>query len=233
MKKTLQAFLALSMFILTVTSICPAYERSTTDGTDCTEIYGFDPFELYWSPAQFDDGGYYINANCVDTNALPAGSQITAIQNAAASWNSTGSNFTFTYAGTTTILPTTSPSPSEDNNNVIGWNPTIDGSGDPFAIAWVFFYCENGLVTEADIELDESKNWSTGASVPGTDFDVETVALHEMGHALGLDHTTESAAVMWATLATGDSKRVLHGDDIDGQIAIYGGTAVQEWSGLY
>ena len=47
------------------------------------------------------------------------------------------------------------------------------------------------------------------------------VALHEIGHSLGLLHSNNKDAVMYAMLnKTGDPK--LHQDDINGIQAIYG-----------
>lgn len=61
--------------------------------------------------------------------------------------------------------------------------------------------------------------WSNGA-VPGA-FDVETVALHEIGHILGLQHSAVSGAVMAPTVSANFTKRNLTQDDIDGIQSLY------------
>ena len=57
-----------------------------------------------------------------------------------------------------------------------------------------------------------------GGMVP--DYDFLTVALHEVGHALGLGHSNNPAAVMYPQYTGG--KRTLHMDDIAGIRMIYG-----------
>jgi len=53
-----------------------------------------------------------------------------------------------------------------------------------------------------------------------TNYDVETVALHEMGHALGMDHTPVSNAVMYAYFNGLNQTPV--SDDISGIQSVYG-----------
>lgn len=61
--------------------------------------------------------------------------------------------------------------------------------------------------------------WTWGDGTGGT-IDFETVALHEIGHALGLGHSTVTGSVMEATYA--GVRRTLHADDIAGITTIYG-----------
>jgi hypothetical protein len=60
-------------------------------------------------------------------------------------------------------------------------------------------------------------NWYTGsnAAVVGTNqYDFETIVLHELGHALGLGHSSDSTSVMYATLNLGVAKRALTTADL-------------------
>ncbi|XP_031493338.1 metalloendoproteinase 2-MMP-like [Nymphaea colorata] len=52
-------------------------------------------------------------------------------------------------------------------------------------------------------------------------YDVQSVALHEIGHLLGLGHSTVPEAIMYATLDPQTRKVELHGDDIAGINAMY------------
>ncbi|KAJ1390447.1 PGBD-like superfamily [Sesbania bispinosa] len=53
-----------------------------------------------------------------------------------------------------------------------------------------------------------------------TQIDLETVALHEMGHLIGLGHSSNPDSVMYPTY--GGVRRNLKQDDIDGIRALYG-----------
>ncbi|KAK4755957.1 hypothetical protein SAY87_009714 [Trapa incisa] len=70
------------------------------------------------------------------------------------------------------------------------------------------------------LHFDGSEQWST--STPTLDeTDLESVALHEIGHTLGLAHTADQGAVMYAYNGPGDVKRELQQDDINGIRALY------------
>ena len=70
------------------------------------------------------------------------------------------------------------------------------------------------------VHFDDSEHvWSVGAAVGA--FDVETVALHEIGHIVGLEHSTVAGAVMLPTIDYNTAKRTLTKDDIDGFRALY------------
>lgn len=84
--------------------------------------------------------------------------------------------------------------------------------------------CTGGFhMTDADIVFNSNENWDvyTGpAQFSVVDF--ERVALHELGHALGLDHETTEGAIMQALVSDTNSLQI---DDINGANTIYGGEA--------
>ena len=76
---------------------------------------------------------------------------------------------------------------------------------------------------ECDITFDSSKKWYTGNGNPDSDEnDLLSVATHEFGHCLGLEHSKTPGAVMEEILLKGRIRRDLHEDDIKGRNSIYG-----------
>ena len=67
---------------------------------------------------------------------------------------------------------------------------------------------------------DEEHAWVDGAFPNG--YDIETVALHEIGHTLGLLHSNDPNAVMAPTVADNTTKRRLQRDDLVGIRRLYG-----------
>lgn len=70
------------------------------------------------------------------------------------------------------------------------------------------------------VHFDSDEPWERGPILE--QFDVESVALHELGHALGLGHSNIQSAVMWPDMDSGVTKTRLTIDDIEGIRALYG-----------
>ncbi|CAK9148694.1 unnamed protein product [Ilex paraguariensis] len=88
-------------------------------------------------------------------------------------------------------------------------NP-FDGRGGVLAHSWP--------PTDGRFHYDADEVWSVGPVANA--FDLETVALHEIGHLLGLGHSSVQDAIMFSGIPPGVTKG-LHGDDIDGIKALY------------
>jgi hypothetical protein len=72
-----------------------------------------------------------------------------------------------------------------------------------------------------DIHFDEDETWTNAIrDNDAQPIDLETVAAHEIGHSLGLDHTSVAGSLMLATYTS--SHRFLGSDDIAGVRSIYG-----------
>ena len=79
-----------------------------------------------------------------------------------------------------------------------------------------------GQIMDADIVFNPSIQFSTESVTPSDKIDLQSVATHEIGHLLGLDHTTLLSSVMFPTVTTGvNFPRALSLDDMAGISTIY------------
>jgi hypothetical protein len=159
----------------------------------------------------------------------PAGeplAALTSLTSTEATWNNVvESKFAFSYSGITDRCPSlVNECPGAqifDGYNDVGW-AAISGCC-TLGVTWY-----GTGIDEADTALNSRFRWTTGS---GSGYDVETVLLHEIGHSLGLDHSSVSGAVMEATYA--GVRRSLHEDDKRGVTYLYPETAfVGEISGM-
>jgi predicted Zn-dependent protease len=81
------------------------------------------------------------------------------------------------------------------------------------------FYPKAGELS-GELHFNSAVKWTRDSSASG--FDLPSVALHEIGHSLGLEHSPDSSSVMYAYFPLGSLKRDLTPDDIAGIQAIYG-----------
>lgn len=57
-------------------------------------------------------------------------------------------------------------------------------------------------ITDADIVTNTARNWaSAGEACSGTEFRIEGVMVHEVGHLLGIGHTNVSGATMFPSVS--------------------------------
>src|SRR5205085_9321592 len=96
-----------------------------------------------------------------------------------------------------------------DGASVIGWVPSFE------RLANTSWYVRAGLMAEADIQLNAGGLASPAATYP--------MVLHELGHAIGLDHSEVSGSVMAGPPAAEYSySATLAADDIAACQSLYG-----------
>jgi hypothetical protein len=164
----------------------------------------------------FTSPDFLINSANFPTS-VDQGAGLNAVQNALGSWG------TGRYAGTT------SRSATFDGYNVVVFARL---GGLTLAQTYVGYYdtsqvqsC-NGVnfyrFEDTDITVNNKVDWETSAAACGGEYDLNGVMTHEMGHAIGLGHSSVSAATMYASVAACDfSKGSLENDDRDGYNKIY------------
>ena len=83
--------------------------------------------------------------------------------------------------------------------------------------------CPPGRLIDVDIELNGANfRFSTALNPRLVRFDLRNTLTHEVGHFLGLDHTSVMDATMFASAPVGERKKSsLHEDDRKGVCALY------------
>ncbi|MCL7028119.1 hypothetical protein MKW94_027129 [Papaver nudicaule] len=101
---------------------------------------------------------------------------------------------------------------------VIGFHRWVHGDGKPFD-GPLKTYAHAFAPRDGRLHLDADENWGTGPA--SNEVDLESIVTHEIGHILGLLHTSDGRAVMFPTLGRGATRREIGADDILGIVALY------------
>lgn len=97
----------------------------------------------------------------------------------------------------------------------------------PSALAVTHWRSSGGLLVSADILFRSSVDWSASGSPAFDEHDLGSTARHELGHALGLDHSQLSCdeTIMGASCGYAGRIRLLQPDDRAGVRSLYPGTS--------
>ncbi len=147
------------------------------------------------------------------TNDVPKADAIQAIKNAFNTWEN-ASSITFIE-----VLP------NENPDILVEWREAIEDDYDMSGnvLAHADFPLDCSIITDKfplPLHFDDTEHsWCIGAFV--NQFDIETIALHEIGHILGLQHSNVQGSVMYSSVSSNFIKRNLTQDDISGIESLY------------
>ncbi|WP_338709029.1 matrixin family metalloprotease [Paenibacillus amylolyticus] len=143
-----------------------------------------------------------------------------AVRRAFATWSAAGVGFTFAEVGV-----------NQNPDIQIEWRRAADP--DHSMVGGILAHADfppgcsiivNNLPLPVHFD-DQEHTWMDGAAVNA--FDIETVALHEIGHILGLGHTNVSGSVMFPTISDNFTLRNLQPDDLTGIQVLYPTTQIR------
>jgi predicted Zn-dependent protease len=111
-----------------------------------------------------------------------------------------------------------------EHGDGLAFDGRIDGDGD--LLAHGFFPPPTRDNLAGDVHFDAEDDWTTDIRTDNKQpIDLFTVALHEIGHSLGIRHSEKESAIMYPEYK--GSKRELTQDDIDAIQSLYGARTIQ------
>ena len=168
---------------------------------------------------------YYINS--AGSDDLPFGTVSQIFEDSYEAWaEPCSSSFRYSYQGTTTETPI--------NNNRKVVHAFADAAsewprelGDPYdgtlAVTLTSFQRNCTFYNAPILYNGIAVTWTDQCNsqfCQGGGTDLQSVATHEIGHMLGLDHSSVNSATMYFAYLGGDIARSLHPDDINGVSAL-------------
>lgn len=122
------------------------------------------------------------------------------------------------------------PIGSGDSRNGIDFRTTVCGNNFGAGVLAITLSLSVGgplgfpVFDQTDIIFNSNYPWDVYTGSPQQRIDFRRVAMHELGHAIGLDHSSAAAAIMAPNYG---SLHTVQADDINGVNAIYGASACQ------
>jgi hypothetical protein len=193
-----------------------AYVRQTVEGDPSTF--------LFWERRNIEINAAY--ETCTDAAALDVQ---TAVLEAMQAWEVPGDGCTdirLLEGEAPSALNTNLDGGRHDGENRVVWRqdewPDIADSN-ALAITTIVYDRSSGEIQDADIDVNGfSFFWTVTDEAGAIDNDVQNTITHEMGHLIGLGHSPDTDATMFASSPGGEtSKRSLAPDDVMGVCTIY------------
>ncbi len=179
---------------------------------------GYALSESHWNPSQLPIR-YLVNASSAPTT-IGGAAAVAALDAGMASWAApVCTRWRTTNAGATSVAR----AQSGDRQNTFLWIsnswPAELGPVNSVIGVTTPVWTSGGYFIDADIQFNNvGFTWSTDGRA--RTVDTQSIATHEEGHFLGLDHSAQPSAVMYASYS-GGIKRTLTTDDQGGVCQLY------------
>src|SRR5262249_51371510 len=115
--------------------------------------------------------------------------------------------------------------PDQGNQHVIVFRDDVwphNDASNTLGLTTVTYDPDSGEIYDADMEINATVPLSTTDPVPAGGYDFESIITHEAGHFLGMAHSGDDRATMFAHYTPGSSTlRVLAADDVAGICSVY------------
>jgi hypothetical protein len=162
---------------------------------------------------------FFINPQNADVSSDAAEAAVLAAMDV---WNTQGGTpFRFSYAGRTSTS-----SLALDGKNIVVFRNQNNGSVAATTYSWM----SGGKLIDSDIVYwDGGFRFYTGTSGCSGGLYIEDIGVHELGHALGLDHSSDLESSMYPTANyCSTAWRTLAPDDIAGIQSLYGTSSTNQ-----
>ncbi len=165
-------------------------------------------------------GGYTWTYNTTFNSNAPAKA---AFERSLQTWRC-ATYINWPVASTTTTINTA----AQDGTNIVTFSSSLP-TGVLGRCTSYFGGCDMSgtlywFVDELDIVFDDtpgSLSWQFGPAAPSlSQYDFESVTVHELGHGHQLGHVINSSDLMHYSLTNGQQKRNLNADDLNGGLAV-------------
>ncbi|HSO75357.1 MAG TPA: matrixin family metalloprotease [Blastocatellia bacterium] len=205
-----------------VVVIPPEYSRKKEEARGYTADFVLIGGGVRWAET---DSGSPVNFLLNSNNSPIAGGGTAEIARAMNAWSQSGAGIRLQVTGQTGSCGLTS-----DGVNTISFNDCLNELDPPSGCSGVLAQTRvwwtnetsvvNGRTFSRLIETDVVFNKGMECFLGNTANLAET-ACHELGHAIGLGHSADSAAIMWGLVRGNGRDATLGADDKEGVLAIY------------